>query len=295
MGSRFSGLKRVETLFIIPIEVLLWGIVMAPFVLALYLSFTNWSPALSSNPLDSTWVGFDNYISILTNPRYLGAVLRTTLFAVGSVVLQVLVGLSIALLFYYGVYGRRILSTIMIMPMMSPPIIVALMFYIMFFTKGPVNAFLSLITGQNVEIRWLSSAELAPLSVVIADSWMWTPLVFLICLSGLSLVPLDQVRFARIAGASELRVIKDVILPYIKPFIFISIIIRLLESFKLFDIPVIMTAGGPGVATETLSIFLYKEGFLTLRTAYIAAGAVVVLLVLSLVTYFLTRSIYTRS
>jgi multiple sugar transport system permease protein len=124
---------------------------------------------------------------------------------------------------------------------------------------------------------------------------MWTPLVFLITLSGLSLVPLDQIRAARIVGASERRVVKDILIPYIKPFILIAVIIRILESFKLFDVAVFMTAGGPGVATETLSIFLYKEGFLTLRTAYIAAGAVIVLLALSVATYFLTRSIYARS
>ncbi|MEM3032207.1 MAG: sugar ABC transporter permease [Nitrososphaerota archaeon] len=295
VAGRLNSLRRVETLFIIPIEVLLWGIVMAPFILAIYLSFTNWSPAVSANPLDAKWLGLNNYVEILNSPRYLGAVLRTTLFALSGVAIQVSVGLGLALLFYYGVYARRILSTIMIMPMMSSPLIVALMFYIMLFTKGPVNAFLSLITGQNIEIRWLSSPELAPLSVILADSWMWTPLVFLISLSGLSLVPLDQIRAARIAGASELRVIKDILVPYIKPFILISIIIRLLESFKLFDVAVFMTAGGPGVATETLSIFLYKEGFLTLRTAYIAAGAVVVLLALSLATYLLTKSIYARS
>ncbi len=295
MAGRFSSLKRIETLFIIPIQVLLWGIVMAPFILAIYLSFTNWSPAVSANPLDAKWLGLDNYVSILTNARYLGAVLRTTLLALSGVAIQVAVGLGLALLFYYGVYARRILSTIMIMPMMASPLIVALMFYIMLFTKGPVNAFLSLITGQNVEIRWLSSPDLAPVSVILADSWMWTPLVFLITLSGLSLVPLDQIRAARIVGASELRVIKDILIPYIKPFILIAVIIRILESFKLFDVAVFMTAGGPGVATETLSIFLYKEGFLTLRTAYIAAGAVVVLLGLSVATYFLTRSIYARS
>lgn len=295
MSSRLKSLKRVETIFIIPIEVLLWGIVMAPFVLAIYLSFTNWSPAVSANPFDAKWLGLDNYVDILSSTRYLGAVFRTTLFALAGVTIQVVLGLGLALLFYYGVYGRRILSTIMIMPMMASPLIVALMFYIMLFTKGPVNAFLSLVTGQTVEIRWLSSPELAPVSIILADSWMWTPLVFLITLSGLSLVPLDQIRAARIVGASELRVIKDILLSYIKPFIMIAVVIRILESFKLFDIPAFMTAGGPGVATETLSIFLYKEGFLTLRTAYIAAGAVVVLLALSVATYFLTRSIYART
>jgi len=295
VSSRLKSLKRVETIFIIPIEVLLWGIVMAPFVLAIYLSFTNWSPAVSANPFDAKWLGLDNYVDILSSTRYLGAVFRTTLFALAGVTIQVVLGLGLALLFYYGVYGRRILSTIMIMPMMASPLIVALMFYIMLFTKGPVNAFLSLVTGQTVEIRWLSSPELAPVSIILADSWMWTPLVFLITLSGLSLVPLDQIRAARIVGASELRVIKDILLSYIKPFIMIAVVIRILESFKLFDIPAFMTAGGPGVATETLSIFLYKEGFLTLRTAYIAAGAVVVLLALSVATYFLTRSIYART
>ena len=295
MSSRLKSLKRVETIFIIPIEVLLWGIVMAPFVLAIYLSFTNWSPAVSANPFDAKWLGLDNYVDILSSTRYLGAVFRTTLFALAGVTIQVVLGLGLALLFYYGVYGRRILSTVMIMPMMASPLIVALMFYIMLFTKGPVNAFLSLVTGQTVEIRWLSSPELAPVSIILADSWMWTPLVFLITLSGLSLVPLDQIRAARIVGASELRVIKDILLSYVKPFIMIAVVIRILESFKLFDIPAFMTAGGPGVATETLSIFLYKEGFLTLRTAYIAAGAVVVLLALSVATYFLTRSIYART
>lgn len=292
--KRSNPLTKTSTLFIIPIEVLLWVIVMAPFVYAIYLSFTNWSPAISHNPLDAKWLGLSNYIEIFSSARYIDAVVRTTIFAVAGVALQLAIGLGLALLFYYGVYGRRLFSTLLILPMMMPPIVTGLIFYILFFTNGPANALISALTGQTVQIKWLSSAELAPLSVILANSWEWTPLVFLICLSGLTLVPMDPIRAARIAGASEFRVLKDIIIPAIKPFIIIALIIRVLEDFKLFDAVWLMTAGGPGVATETISIYLYREGFLTLRTAYIAAGAVVILLALSLVVYLLTKYIYER-
>lgn len=292
--SKVRKVPQISTLFIIPLMVLLYSIIMAPFILAVYLSFTNWSPAVSLNPLDSKWLGLENYAKILTSERYLAALVRTTLFALAGVAIQLSIGLGLALLFYYGVYGRRILSTVLTMPMLVPPIVVGLTFYIMFFTQGPVNALLSMITGQQVQIKWLSSSDIAPISIILANSWEWTPLVFLICLSGLTLVPLDPIRAARVSGASEFRVLKDIILPYIKPFIVLVIIIRLLEDFKLFDVVWLMTAGGPGFATETISIYLYREGFLSLRTAYIAAGAVIILLILSFVVYLITKYIYAR-
>ena len=289
-----NPLRRIDVIFILPIEVLLWAIVMAPFILAIYLSFTNWSPTVSANPLDAKWIGLSNYIEILNSDRYIGSVIRTTLFALSGVLLQLVVGLGLALLVYYGIYARRLFSTLLILPMMVPPLIVGLMFYILMFTKGPLNAFLSIVTGQTIEIKWLASSDLAPVSVILANSWEWTPLVFLICLSGLTLVPQDPIRAARVIGASEFRILKDIIIPHIKPFIIIALIIRILEDFKLFDVPWIMTAGGPGIATETISIFLFKAGFLTLRTAYIAAGAVIILLGLTAVVYVLTKYIYAR-
>ncbi len=157
------------------------------------------------------------------------------------------------------------------------------MFFMLFQSGGPVNDILSMFMGSPVTIAWLSDPTLALVAVMVADIWQWTPLMFLILLAGLVGVPEDQVRAATLLGANPLQRFTLIVLPRMKTIIGIALAIRVIECFKIFDTLFIMTGGGPGVATETISVYIYKIATQDLIWGYVAAIALSILIVLSVV------------
>jgi multiple sugar transport system permease protein len=137
--------------------------------------------------------------------------------------------------------------------------------------------------GQPFALAWLSSPGTALVAVMIADIWQWTPLMFLILLAGLVGVPEDQMRAATLLGASWWQRFRTIALPKMKTIMIIALSIRIIENFKIFDTLYIMTGGGPGVATETISVYIYKVTQQDLIWGYVAAIALVILVVLSIV------------
>jgi multiple sugar transport system permease protein len=156
------------------------------------------------------------------------------------------------------------------------------MFYILFQSGGPVNDLLSALLGQPVAIAWLSHPTLALVAVMIADIWQWTPLMFLILLAGLAGVPDDQLKAATLLGAGPWQRFRTIVLPRMKTIIVIALAIRVIECFKIFDTLYIMTGGGPGVATETISVYIYKITTQDLIWGYVAAIALAILIALSI-------------
>jgi multiple sugar transport system permease protein len=163
--------------------------------------------------------------------------------------------------------------------MMVVPAVAGYMFFLLFQSGGPVNGILSALTGHTVAIAWLSDPTLA----LIADIWQWTPLMFLILLAGLVGVPDDQVKAATLLGANAWQRFLTIVLPKMKTIIIIALAIRIIENFKIFDTLYIMTGGGPGVATETISVYIYKVTTQDLLWSYVAAIALAILVVLSVV------------
>jgi multiple sugar transport system permease protein len=144
-----------------------------------------------------------------------------------------------------------------------------------------VNDILSWFASEPVTIAWLSDRRLALVAVMAADIWQWTPLMFLILLAGLVGVPDDQLKAATLLGASPWQRFRTIVLPRMKTIIVIALAIRVIECFKIFDTLYIMTGGGPGVATETISVYIYKTTTNDLIWGYVAAIALVILVVLS--------------
>jgi multiple sugar transport system permease protein len=167
--------------------------------------------------------------------------------------------------------------------MMVVPAVAGYMFFMLFQSGGPINNIASALSGQNVAIAWLSNPNLAFVAVVVADIWQWTPLMFLILLAGLVGVPDDQLKAATLLGANWWQRFTTIMLPRMKGIIVIAVAIRLIENFKIFDTLYIMTAGGPGVATETISVYIYKLTTNDLAWGYVAAIALVILISLSIV------------
>jgi multiple sugar transport system permease protein len=160
------------------------------------------------------------------------------------------------------------------------------MFFMLFQSGGPVNDIISSLTGTQFTLAWLSSPTWALVAVMIADIWQWTPLMFLILLAGLAGVPEDQLRAATLLGASWPQRFRTIILPKMKTIIIIALAIRVIENFKIFDTLFIMTGGGPGVATETISVYIYKVTQNDLIWGYVAAIALAILIFLSVFANF---------
>ena len=160
--------------------------------------------------------------------------------------------------------------------------VVGLMFYMCFQGTGPINSHL----GLPASYTWLTDTNRALISVIVAEIWQWTPLMFLILLAGMLGVPADQLLAAKLLGGSNLQNFIKIVVPRMKNVIVIALVLRSVECFKIFDVVYIMTKGGPGVKTQTISVYLYKLTFADLNWSYVAAIGLTILAGLSvLATY----------
>lgn len=272
----------------LPAQILILFIAVFPILMQLYISMTDWSP-LTGRPWPRAWElwnGFANYVDLFDDRRLWGAIGRTALVMIVCVPVQFFLGLALAMLFVDEFRGKRVFYSVLIMPMMVVPAVAGYMFFMLFQSGGPINGILGTILGQTISIAWLSDPTLALLAVMIADIWQWTPLMFLILLAGLVGVPDDQMKAATLLGANAWQRFRTIALPRMKTIIIIALAIRVIENFKIFDTLYIMTSGGPGVATETISVYIYKVTTQDLIWGYVAAIALVILIVLSVLAVF---------
>lgn len=281
-----SGRRKLAVRLLIPTQLLLFFIVAFPLLMQVFISLTWWTP-LDGDPWYRAWSSFnwfDNFTYLFQDSGLWGSVGRTLLFVAITVPLEFTLGLMLAALFYEGVLARPVLYSLILMPMMIVPAVAGYIFFLIFQQTGPLNAALSVVWAGALEVNWLNDTTRAFAAVVIADVWQWTPLMFLILFAGLMSVPEDQMRAATILGASWRQRFFRIALPRIKTVIAIAIGLRVIECFKIFDMLFVMTGGGPGVATESLSLFLYKRTFQDLEWSYVAAIGITVLVVLSVLT-----------
>jgi multiple sugar transport system permease protein len=267
--------------FILPTFLLLLFIVVFPLLMQVYLSLTWWTP-LEGIPWYSAWELFnwgENYLLMVMDSQFWGALWRTFIIMAFAVPSQFFLGMALAYLFIDQFPGRKIFYSIMLTPMMVVPAVVGLMFFLLFQGTGPINANL----GLPADFSWLTDTNRAMISVIIADIWQWTPLMFLILLAGMLGVPSDQLLAGKLLGGSNWQNFRKIILPRMKAVIIIALVLRAVESFKIFDLVYIMTKGGPGVQTETISLFLYKLTFGDLNWAYVATIGLTILVALSII------------
>ena len=272
----------------LPAQILVLFISAFPLLMQLYISVTDWSPLSGVGWWNAweMWNSFANYTDLAADTRFWSALQRTAIVMLVCVPAEFLLGLALATLFADDFPGKRIFYSILLMPMMVVPAVAGYMFFMLFQSGGPVNDILARIIGTPVTIAWLSDPTLALIAVMIADIWQWTPLMFLILLAGLVGVPEDQMKAATLLGANAWQRFTTIVLPKMKTIIIIALAIRVIENFKIFDTLYIMTGGGPGVATETISVYIYKVTTQDLIWGYVAAIALAILIVLSIVAVY---------
>ena len=291
---RFLDMNDTKTFaaaLITPAQLVLLLIIIFPLATEVYISMTSWTPTKGGNWWEAYkyWDWGKNYVAVLTDGAFWQALFRTFLIVGIAVPLEFLLGLGLAFLFLDEFRGKRVFHTILLMPMMIVPAIAGYMFFMLFQSNGPINAVLSMVSGQAVSIRWLSTETPAIIAVIVADVWQWTPLMFLILLSGLVGMPEDQMRAATMLGASFLQRFRYLMLPMMTQIIVIALVIRSMEAVKIFDSIFLMTAGGPAKATETISIYMYKAAFLNLRWSFAAAAAMTVLVIITIIASYALR------
>lgn len=270
--------------FVLPGLVTVLAVILIPWAFTLWMSLHEWK-------LGGTYqfVGLDNYLRLPRDPRFIDALWRTLVYSGLSVILPVVLGTLAALVFHTEFRGRGVLRGAFVAPMMATPVAIAVVWTMMFNPQlGVLNYLLSLV-GIPPQL-WVFEATSVIPSLVLVETWQWTPLVMLIVLGGLAAIPSEPYESAEIDGASALQQFWYITLPMIMPFLMIAVIIRLIDALKSFDIIFAITQGGPGVASETLNLYLYQTAFAYYDIGYASAIAVIffaLIVALSLLTLYL--------
>ncbi len=282
---------------VLPGQLLLVLLVVFPALLEVYVSLTSWTPTGGTEwyLAYQDWSWFSNYWEGITSTSFVTTVVRTVIITVIAVGLEFLFGFLLAVLYAEHFPVKRVLTVLMLVPMMVIPAVSGFVFFLLLQSTGPINKILSLIVPGDVMIPWLSSPTWAPISVIIVDVWQWTPLMFLIMLAGILAVPDDQMKAANILGASWSFRLRTLVIPMMKPIIIIALIIRSMEAFKMFDAPWLLTQGGPGEASSTISVALYRDAFQSAQWSYVAALAIMIMIMISLVASRAIRPLEVRS
>ena len=279
----------IAWLFIAPTILLLLVINIFPLIWSIQLSFTNFKANRAVQGIQN--VGIRNYINILHDEEIWSALQITAHFLFWTILLQVLLGFSLAWLVNRKFRGHSFWTTMILLPMMLSPAVVGNFWKFLFQPQiGLFNYVVSFITGADPSsFQMIGEVKLAPWAIIIVDTWMWTPYVMLICLAGLRSIPDYIYEAAEVDRASAWRTFWSITLPMVAPFLMLAVLFRGIENFKMFDLVVNLTSGGPGSVTELASINLKREAFEKWRTGYSSAFAVILF-----VTVFGIANIYVK-
>lgn len=277
---------------LLPTNVIILFLVVVPTILVIWLSLIDFQPNIQLNFWQSKFIIFRNYIDILKDKEFVYALIRTIAISIVCLGIEFTIGLLVASILSGEVFGKKVLFPILIIPLMIPPIVVGNNFWLIFSANGPINQIIGKILNTRFVVSWLLHPQLALIPIVLSEVWRWYPLTFLILFSGLANISISEIRAAQIMGANEWQIFRRIKLPKLKGIIAIALVIRMMESLKIFDTIHLLTRGGPGTSTQTLSYYLFKVGFQYSRVSYISAGAWIILFI-SIITFsFALRGIF---
>ena len=214
------------------------------------------------------FVWLENYQRLLGDWRAISALGRTVLFTVAATVIEVVLGLMIALFLDRTFFAKRLVRALLLVPIIMTPVVIGLTWRFLFNAQaGMVNYGLSLL-GWKEPVNWLGDPQIALWAVMVADIWQWTPFVVLLMLASLESLSTEPMDAARVDGAREWQVVAYILLPMLSRTLFVVGLIRAIDSVKAFDLFFIMTKGGPALSTETLNIYGYMAAFTNFDISY---------------------------
>lgn len=280
---------RTKFWFLGPAVVWILVFTIFPLLYALYTSFFSFRFGKINQ-----FVGLTNFGRLFTDANLHNGLRVTLTFVVVTVTIQMLLGFGLALLLNREMRGKNILRAIMILPLFATPVAMGYLGITLFYEiNGPINELIRAFGGSDVP--WLSNPFWAQVAIVLIDIWQWTPFVFLVSLAALQGLPADLFEAAQVDGASGWQSFRRITLPLMAPVLWLILLLRLVEAFKVFDIPTSLTLGGPGRATEVYSLFTYRTALRFFDHGYAAAQGFLLLIIVSLIVGLLfgrIRSIY---
>jgi multiple sugar transport system permease protein len=274
---------RLAVLLLTPTFLVLALVIAYPLIAAIRESLYQKKDGLDANGFvvkGDTFVGVDNYTAIFkgeTGTRFWNAFVNTTFFTVTTLVLEVVIGVSMAMVMHHALRGKGLVRASILVPWAIPTVVSALMWQFIFQADGVANQIL------NSQVLWTTEGFHAKIAVIIADVWKTAPFVGLLVLAGLQIIPTDVYEAARVDGASSWKQFWRITLPLVKPALLVAILFRGLDALRMFDLPYVMI-GQRKSSVETLSM-LAQEQASNLRFGPAAAYAVVLFLYVSLVAY----------
>ena len=272
----------VPVLYLGPAVLIMAAACLYPVVSAFHLGLFDWS--MGTPWSEARWVGFDNFVSAFSNARVWSSLWTTLLFAAVCVSAEMVLGIALALALERPVRGTAFFRTLFILPMMIAPIAVGLVWRYIFDAQfGLVNAVLALF--KIAPMGWLADPTLAFVAIVIADIWQWTPFVFIMVVAALANVDGAVIEASRIDGARWFQMTFLVKLPMIAHVIAITLMMRLIDAFRVLEVVYVLTFGGPGDSTEILALHIYKTAFVGQQLGVAAAISVLLLAVVALLSW----------
>jgi len=253
-----------------------------PVFQSVYLSFYDWKIGTPMSTAEN--VGWDNYIRLISDPDVRESLWVTIRFGFWTISIEMFLGVALALLLEKPIRGASIFRTIFILPLMVSPVVVGLIWRYLFDARvGWINYYLGTWFGIEPQV-WLGDADLAFFAIVLTDIWQWTPFIFIIVIAGLQALPSEVLEASHVDGANWWQQIFLVKLPMISSILVIALLMRLIDVFRALEVMYIMTGGGPGRATELMSLHIYNRAFNAQLLGYASAIAVLLIAIVFVIS-----------
>ena len=284
--------RGVAPLLLIPSVILLLIILVGPFFYMVWTGFTDLHYALPGR--DGSFVGFDNFRRLMQeDPIFWHSFLLTLKFVFWVVAVEFVFGFSLAMLLFHYIKQHRFILTMLLVPMMLAPIAVGLIWKLLLQGDfGMVTYYMRMLGIIDLRTAVMSDASLIMPVIMMIDVWQWTPFVTLVMLAGLLSLPKEPFEAAVMDGAGPVQIFKDVTLPLMRPIVALVLLLRGIDAFKEFDKVFILTGGGPGIATEMLSIYAFRINFKDWDLGYGAVCAFMIYLVVLIMCSVFYKAVY---
>jgi multiple sugar transport system permease protein len=263
--------------FMLPSLAVMTFVLAYPFVSAFYYSFQSYYLGGGA----SHFVGLANYLALLSDERFWGDLLNTVIIVGFSVALELVIGMALALALYAATHAVRTITLLNFLPNVVTPVVGAIFLKWMFIGRfGLIDS--TLISMNIFPPNWLGDPIWAKITLIIADTWKFVPFLMLVLYAGLQSLDIQLLEAAQIDGANAFQRLRYVILPMLKPLILFVVAIRVMDAFRFFDLVFVLTNGGPGTATETITLYTYQLGFRMLEMGKASALGIITLVIVAM-------------
>lgn len=283
-----SKRQLLPLLLVLPAVAVLLALSVYPLIYSITVSLQTQTPA------GATW-SLGNFTRLFSDSFFLTALVHTLVITAIALTFELVIGLGLALLLNQQIRARGLFRAGLLIPMMLPTVVVGVIWRLMLNPNfGAVNGTLKRFGINTDSLTWTASPRLALVSVIAVDIWQWTPFVFLVLLAGLQAIPQEPYEAAMVDGSSRWQTFRHITLPLLKPAILIALLLRTMDLLRVFDQIFILTEGGPGFATETIALYIYRAAFRFFDFGYAAAMSFVLLIVTNIISTIYIRMLQSQ-